>query len=222
MNADYWRSAAEDEAMQEEHGFIWSALLDTVDINLAGKRVLDVGCNRGGFLRQLVDRCGIAEGFGYDPASGAVEDARRLAGQRPLHFETSSMVPEDWNGFDAAFSHEVLYLLRDLSEHAQSVFSALVPGGAYYAVSGVHAGSPLMASWHKTNAEQLHLPELYEIDDVVAAFHSAGFDVSVSRLAMGFVPTVGHGHDSHVNLREWLDYYYEQKLVLKGCRGAAR
>ena len=99
MGQTYWQSAAADEAMQDEHAFIWRAMLETIDIDidLAGRRVLDAGCNRGGFLRLLADRYAIAEGFGYDPASGAVEDARRLAGQRPLQcsvlettcFETS-------------------------------------------------------------------------------------------------------------------------------------
>src|SRR4051794_368948 len=95
----YWLSAADDEAMQDEHGFIWRALLDAVDVDLAGRRVLDAGCNRGGFLRLLADRHGIGEGFGYAPADGAVDDARRLAGDRPLHFEASSSVPEMWTEF---------------------------------------------------------------------------------------------------------------------------
>src|SRR5690606_13099138 len=80
----YWRSAAEDAAMQDEHGFIWLAMLDTIDVDLAGTRVLDAGCNRGGVLRLLADTRGIAEGLGYDPAAGAIDDARRLAGDRPL------------------------------------------------------------------------------------------------------------------------------------------
>jgi hypothetical protein len=48
VSKPYWRGAAEDEAMQEEHGFLWRALLDTIDIDLAARRVLDAGCNRGG------------------------------------------------------------------------------------------------------------------------------------------------------------------------------
>jgi SAM-dependent methyltransferase len=103
--------------MQDDHAFIWRAMLDAIDIDLAGKRVLDTGCNRGGFLRLLADRCGIVEGFGYDPAS---EDARRLAGRRPLHFEVMDTVPVGWGDFDAAFSHEVLYLLHDLPAHARA------------------------------------------------------------------------------------------------------
>src|SRR6478609_3838352 len=108
-SASYWRSAVDDEAMQDAHGFIWRAMLDAIDVDLAGKRVLDAGCNRGGFLRLLADRCGIAEGFGYDPASGAIKDAARLVGQRPLRFETADTVPAGWTGLDVAFSHEVLY-----------------------------------------------------------------------------------------------------------------
>ncbi len=215
MSQAYWQSAAADEAMQDEHAFIWRAMFETIDIDLAGRRVLDAGCNRGGFLRLLADRCAIAEGFGYDPASGAVEDARRLAGQRPLQFEAADTLPARWDGFDAAFSHEVLYLLHDLSAHARAMFAALVPGGVYYAVMGVHAASPLMAEWHRANAEELHLPELYEIDEVVALFEAAGFRAAAARLAIRFVPTAGHAHHERGRLLDWLDYYCDQKLLLR-------
>src|SRR5271169_6764689 len=134
MSTSYWRGAAEDEAMQDEHGFIWKAMLDTIDIDLAGTRVLDAGCNRGGFLRLLVDAAGIAEGYGYDPAPGAITDARRIAGARPLTFEVSASMPDGWGNFDVAFSHEVLYLLENLPAHAADLFGALKPGGSYFAV----------------------------------------------------------------------------------------
>jgi SAM-dependent methyltransferase len=220
VSTSYWLSAADDEAMQDEHGFIWQAMLDTIDTELAGKRVLDAGCNRGGFLRLLVDRCGIAEGAGYDPASGAVDDARRLAGERALRFEAADTVPLGWSGFDVAFSHEVLYLIDDLRKHAQGIFDALAPGGVYYAVMGVHAASPMMVEWHRANSEEIQMPDLYAIDEVVATFQAIGFDAAVSRLAMRFVPVEGHGH-SPGRLLEWLDYYYEQKLLLRFGRAVA-
>jgi SAM-dependent methyltransferase len=215
MSQTYWQGAAADEAMQADHAFIWKAMLETVDSDLAGKRVLDAGCNRGGFLRLLADQCGIAEGLGYDPASGAIEDARRLAGKRPLQFEVADTVPGAWRGFDAAFSHEVLYLVHDLPAHARAIFGALVPGGVYYAVMGVHAASPLMAAWHRANAKELRLPDLYDIDDVVATFQAAGFEVAAARLAIDFVPTASHGHHGQGRVLGWLDYYYNQKLLLR-------
>jgi SAM-dependent methyltransferase len=218
MEKTYWRSADHDEAMQDDHGFIWLALLDTIDTDLTGKRVLDAGCNRGGFLRLLADQCGIAEGCGYDPASGAVADARRLTGDRPLRFEAADTVPAGWTGFDVAFSHEVLYLLHDLASHARAIFDALAPGGVYYAVMGVHCRSPLMSEWHAANAAELDLPPLYDIPDVVDTFRGAGFDASAARLAARFVPTAGHGHREPGRLLDWLEYYYEHKLVLRFAR----
>jgi SAM-dependent methyltransferase len=218
MDTTYWRGEADDEAMQEGHGFIWRAMLETIDVDLTGKRVLDAGCNRGGFLRLLADRWGIAEGSGYDPAAGAVEDARRLVGDRPLRFDAADTVPAEWHGFDVAFSHEVLYLLRDLSAHASAIYAALAPGGVYYAVMGVHRGSSLMTEWHSASVEELRLPQLYDIDDVVDTFSRVGFDASLARLAMRFVPAADHGHHHPSQLLDWLDYYYDQKLLLRFSR----
>lgn len=220
MSQMYWQDAGADEAMQSEHGFVWRAMLDTIDANLAGKRVLDAGCNQGGFLRLLADRAGIAEGFGYDPAVGAVQDARRLAGQRPLHFEAGEAPPAGWADFDVAFSHEVLYLIHDVAGHARAIYDALAPGGVYYAVIGVHSGSPMMAAWHRANPDGLDLPELYDIDDVVGVFEGAGFDAAVARLAVRFVPTFDAGHHHQAPILDWLEYYYEHKLMLRFQRPA--
>jgi SAM-dependent methyltransferase len=210
--------------MQDEHGFIWRAILDTIDIDLADRRVLDAGCNRGGFLRLLADQCGIAEGFGYDPASGAIDDARRLAGGRPLTFQPATTVPAGWTGFDVAFSHEVLYLLHDLQAHAVALCAALKPGAPYFAVMGVHAQSPLMLAWHTASAAELELPRLYNLDEVVGVFEGAGFDVSVARLRLRFVPVSAHraGHAHRQDLLDWLDYYEHDKVLFRCVRvGAA-
>src|SRR5258708_4294946 len=194
MSPSYWRGAAEDEAMQDEHGFIWKAMLETIDMDLAGKRVLDVGCNRGGFLRLLVDTACIAEGHGYDPASEAIADARVLAGDRPLTFEVAQTVPNGWGEFDAAFSHEVLYVLKDLVVHAAGLFAALKPSASYFAVMGVHEASPMMSAWHAESAVELDLPPLYKLDEVAGVFERAGFSVSIANLTLGFVPVSAHRH----------------------------
>ncbi|KAA8957731.1 bifunctional 2-polyprenyl-6-hydroxyphenol methylase/3-demethylubiquinol 3-O-methyltransferase UbiG [Mycobacterium sp.] len=217
MSATYWRGATQDAAMQEEHRFVWKAMLDTIDVDLAGARVLDVGCNRGGFLRLLADDCGIKEGFGYDPAASAIEDARRLTGTRPLRFEAAAAPPTAWSGFDVAFSHEVLYLLDDLPAHAAAIFRVLKPGGVYYAVMGVHADSPLMVTWHAENAEELGLPPLYQLDQVTQWFSDAGFRVAAGRLRIGFVPFAA-GHLDESRLLDVLDYYYNRKIVFRFSR----
>jgi SAM-dependent methyltransferase len=220
MSASYWRGAAEDEAMQDEHGFIWRAMLETIGADLAGRRVLDAGCNRGGFLRLLVDAEGVAEGYGYDPAPGAITDASRLAGNRPLTFTVADAVPDGWGDFDVAFSHEVLYLLEDLPAHAAALFGALTPGGSYVAAMGVHQGSPMMSAWHAERALELGLPRLYDLDEVATVFEAAGFSASVANLKLGFVPISGHrhGHDHRRDLLAWLDYYSREKVLFRFTR----
>jgi SAM-dependent methyltransferase len=195
--------------------FIWRAMLETIDVDLAGKRVLDAGCNRGGFLRLLADQHDIAEGMGYDPASGAIDDARDMAGQRPLRFATGSSVPEEWSGFDVAFSHEVLYVLHDLDAHARAIHRSLRPGGVYFAVMGVHTRSPLLVEWHSANSEGLGLPPVYDIDDVITTFLDNGFEASLARLAIGFVPITGLEHHSDGSAVDWLTYYSDEKLLLR-------
>jgi len=207
----YWQSADEDAVMQEEHVFMWRAMLATIDVQLAGRRVLDAGCNRGGFLRLLATEAGIAAGYGFDPATAAVADARRLAGELPLSFEVADTVPAGWSGFEVAFSHEVLYLLRDLDAHAAAIHRALAPGGVYFAVTGVHAGSPRMAEWHERSAEELELPPLYTLDEIAGAFTATGFTAGAARLKMGFVPMSGHTP----TLAAGLEYFYEHKVMLR-------
>jgi SAM-dependent methyltransferase len=220
MSNSYWRGAAEDEAMQDEHGFIWKAMLETIDTHLAGKRVLDAGCNRGGFLRLLADTAGIAEGHGYDPASEAIADANRLAGDRPLTFEVAETVPNGWGEFDMAFSHEVLYVLKDLEAHAADLFAALKPNGLYFAVMGVHEESPMMPAWHAENAVELGLPRLFKLDEVASIFENTGFSVSVANLKLGFVPVSAHrhGHGHRSDLLAWLHYYAHEKVLLRFAR----
>jgi SAM-dependent methyltransferase len=213
----YWQSGAEDAVMQDEHGFIWRAMLDTIDVDLRGKRVLDAGCNRGGFLRLLCTECGIAAGYGYDPASGAVADARSLAGDLPLVFEVATTVPTGWERFAVAFSHEVLYLIHDLPSHAAAIYQSLVPGGLYYAVMGVHAAAPNMADWHARNAERLSLPPLYAVDEVVDCLAQAGFQAAVARLKMGFIPRSSHAPSFPAGV----EYFYDHKLMLRFTRPGA-
>jgi SAM-dependent methyltransferase len=203
--------------MQDEHGFVWQAMLNTIEMDLAGTRVLDAGCNRGGFLRLLVDTVGIAEGWGYDPAADAVADAVRLAGERPLTFGAGHTVPDGWGGFDVAFSHEVLYLLPDLAGHAKALFGALRPGGSYFAVMGVHAESELMIGWHEEKSAELNLPPLYRLDAVVEIFVGEGFEASVANLRLGFIPVSAHRYsdDHRRDLLAWVNYYTRDKVLLR-------
>jgi len=75
-----------------------------------------------------------------------------------------------------------------------------------------------MAEWHGANVEEFDLPKLYGIDELIGIFETVGFRASAARLAIRFVPTGGHGHHSQGRLLDWLDYYYDQKLLLRFSR----
>ena len=117
--------------------------------------------------------------------------------------------------FDVAFSHEVLYVLHDLDAHARAIHRSLRPGGVYFAVMGVHTRSPLMVEWHSANAERLGLPPVYDIDDVITTFLDNGFEASLARLAIGFVPITGLEHHRQGRAVDWLTYYSDEKLLLR-------
>ena len=81
-----------------------------------------------------------------------------------------------------------------------------------------HAGSPLMAEWHAAHREELQLPPLHDLDDVVAACKRAGFDASVARLALRFVPCGEGDHHEAGRVLDWLTYYSDHKLLLRFAR----
>lgn len=84
----WWQKGQEsDDDMARDHQEAWERtikMLDTSDIE--GKTILDVGCNQGGFLRQLYDTTPFKKGVGIDLARLSLEKAETLKGQRPLTY----------------------------------------------------------------------------------------------------------------------------------------
>ena len=74
----------------------------------------------------------------------------------------------------------------------------------------------MMVEWHTAHRQELRLPPLYDVDDVISTFQRAGFEASVARLAIRFVPVTGHDHEGRS--LGWLDYYHDQKLLLRFAR----
>ena len=135
-----WHTDPQREAaMAGSHAPYWRHFIEAIpERDFSTKRVLDFGCNRGGFLRLLYALRPFRSGVGIDIASESISAAKAAAeaGDAPLHFEaTTDLSP--WAGaFDVAFSYEVIYLLPELKRHAEQLHSVLRKGGVYYAVTG--------------------------------------------------------------------------------------
>ena len=81
-----------------------------------------------------------------------------------------------------------------------------------------------MSAWHDSVASELGLPRLYDLDEVVEAFDGAGFEVSVARLKVRFVPVSARrgGHEHRRGLMDWLEYYGRDKVLFRFTRPSPR
>ena len=218
-----WATRPEEEdSMTDDHDWIWREMIRAVDTaEVSGARVLDVGCNQGGFLRLLHDLKPFAEGIGVDLARQAVAIAESRKGDRPISYRTAARLDEAGTDFDVAFSHEVIYLIGDLADHAAQIAAVLKPGGSYYAVTCCHSDNPLWAKWRPWIQEFSNVPVPdHSVADIVGAFREAGFDVSVSRfLADAFIPTIEPSEYFPTDL-DRIDVYTRWKLMFRFTRPA--
>jgi SAM-dependent methyltransferase len=214
------RNPADEEAMGAAHAPIWRRMIDVaVHGDLRQSTVLDYGCNQGGFLRMLHDRHPFRAATGIDIARESVARADLLKGHRPVEYKVADSAASLGRTFDYAFSHEVIYLLRDLPAHARDMRAAVRPGGSYVAAIGCHVDSTVWPRWRKLIAETSSIPIFdHSLEDVSKAFSEAGFIVSVRPLDLdAFMPvTVGSAYFPKVV--DQLRYYSQDKVLFRFVR----
>lgn len=186
-----WDSTEGEMGMEAGHEPSWQAFIDHMqEDSLKGLSVLDYGCNRGGFLRLLHQKKPYASALGVDIAADSLADAESRKGGIPASFALTKELRGKRGAFDIAFSHEVVYLLPDLKDHAREMHEVLKPGGVYYIAIGEYAENPLWERWKKVvSGFSPVAPQTYSLQDIAKAFQDQGFEVSVRRLVCdGFLP----------------------------------
>jgi SAM-dependent methyltransferase len=218
--ATWNRNPADEEAMGAAHAPIWRRMVDvSVPHDLSGSTILDYGCNQGGFLRLLYDRQPFKSAVGLDIARESVARAELLKGHRPIEYRVGDSAGGLGRSFDFAFSHEVLYLLPDLAQHADDMRSALRIGGAYVAAMGCHTDSAVWPHWRRLISETSSIPiHDHSLDAVARTFTESGFAVSVRPLDLdAFMPvTVGSAYFPKVV--DQLRYYSQDKVLFRFVR----
>jgi SAM-dependent methyltransferase len=218
--ATWNRNPAEEEVMGAAHAPIWRRMIDvSVPHDLHDSTVLDYGCNQGGFLRMLYDRYPYKDAVGIDIARESVGRAQLLKGYRPVEYKVANSATSLGRVFDYAFSHEVIYLLKDLTAHAEDIKASLRPGGSYVAAMGCHVDSAVWPHWRQLIAETSSIP-IYDhsLEEVARAFSDAGFSVAARPLALdAFMPvTVGSAYFPKVV--DQLRYYTQDKVLFRFVR----
>ncbi|MDX6808590.1 MULTISPECIES: class I SAM-dependent methyltransferase [Serratia] len=212
----WYRDPRAEEAMADGHAPIWRHLIGLVPENeLSGVKVLDFGCNQGGFLRLLYQLRPFQQGLSVDIARRSVDEANRLKGHLPVVYQTDTRLNGWDDHFDIAFSHEVIYLIDDIAQHAADILRVLKPGGVYYAVTGCHTGNPLWPQWRERVAAETHtVVQDRSLADYARIFSAAGFQVSARRLGFsGFVPYEPDGWMPDIAAA--IDYYWHTKTVFR-------
>jgi SAM-dependent methyltransferase len=218
--ATWNRNPADEEAMGAVHAPIWRRMINVaVPHDLSASTVLDYGCNQGGFLRLLYDRHPFKAAVGIDIARESVARAELLRGHRPIEYKVGDRATSTGRIFDYAFSHEVIYLLPDLAEHAADIKTVLRAGGAYVAAMGCHTDSPLWPRWRSLIAETSSIP-IYDhaLEDVARAFTATGFSVSVRPLALDAFMPVTLGSAYFPRIIDQMRYYSSDKVLFRFVR----
>jgi SAM-dependent methyltransferase len=100
--------------------------------DVAGKRVLDVGCGEGRFSRMLSERG--ATCVGIDPTPGLVSAARDRGGMSPV-CAIAEKVPVRDAAFDLAITYITLVDIEGYADAIAEMARSLKPGGRVVAVN---------------------------------------------------------------------------------------
>jgi len=108
-------------------------------VDLAGKRVLDIGCGIGGLDRLIAERYTVAEVVGIDVEEPLVDEARRategsaVADRVRFELVEPGPLPFADGSFDIVFSKDSILHIPDKGALARDVYRILTPGGVFAA-----------------------------------------------------------------------------------------
>jgi len=218
QNIDTWlTNEKEENLMFDDHYPMWQVMIDRMsESNLQDKTVLDFGCNQGGFLPVLYQRKPFKMGIGIDVAKQAIEIANENNKNLPLIYEVRDNLSHLSEEIDVAFSHEVLYLLGNLEQHAKEVFSALKHDGVYYASLGCHTDNPLWSKWKKILERQSNIEiKNYSLNFIAKTFQKNGFHVFAQKFMLNNFILIEEESEYFSSVADHLNYYWDYKILWK-------
>jgi SAM-dependent methyltransferase len=123
-----WGARADDWALSEEQQVPgYEAALERLG-PLAGRRVLDVGCGAGVFLRLAADRD--AEAFGVDASETLVALARRRVPEAEIRVGDMESLPYDDDSFGIVTGFTSFFFANDMVGALREAGRVATPGGA--------------------------------------------------------------------------------------------
>lgn len=212
-----WLKAGDGKVEHEIRRPFWITMINNIkEASLVGANVLDYGCARGAFLDQLYKMKPFARGTGVDISEDAVLTARGRSHDFPNEFilGTGEQIPT--HDIHIAFSFEVIWLLRDLQEHARFMNRVIAPGGVYYAATGCHTDHPRWNEWCDIISKDSTLPPAnHSPEDFVSAFSAEGFTATARQLChRDFVPVTSFP-EYFPTVLDSIRYYSQEIIVFR-------
>lgn len=122
-------------AGEDKHYFLRGRVLDLqqrLGPDIRPSHILDYGCGIGDTTAFLSETFPTAEVTGFDPAEGAIREARELYGSKRVHFETGAELSAD-ERFDLCYVNGVFHHIEPSKRVAvvQRIRSSLRAGGRF-------------------------------------------------------------------------------------------
>ncbi len=212
-----WLKAGDAQVEHEIRRPFWITMINNIkERTLVGANVLDFGCARGAFLDTLYQMKPFASGIGVDISEDAILAARSKVHAFPNQFLLGSGDSIANHQIHVAFSFEVLWLLRDLQEHARYMNRVIAPGGVYYAATGCHTDHPRWKEWCNIISKDSTLaPANHSPEDFVRAFSAEGFTVTARQLChRDFIPVLAYP-EYFPTVLDTIRYYSQEIIVFR-------
>jgi SAM-dependent methyltransferase len=226
MGSGFFTDRVDDDDLAIRNEVFWAAMIDQIrrdGFAQVPRRVLDVGCHRGGLLANIAKTWKPDELIGIEPLESARDQARfRLT---TLAKSVVLLDSTEWErvadrSVDLVVCHEVLFLLPDVDVFVEQLARILSPNGRAYLAAGCHAENPTWAAWRPHLEAMGHRTYNHEPIALMASAVRHQLLPSVRPLRDGgwatHDPTSGPFVFSSVGAL--LDHQFRQKLLFRLAR----
>jgi SAM-dependent methyltransferase len=225
MRSSFFQDPTEDDELETRNEVFWGALVDRIRSDgfaRAPRRVLDVGCHRGGLLAKIAGHWKPDELVGIEP----IESARARARLRLQTAAATVLLLDvhEWRrvadaSIDLVVSHEVLFLVPDIVELVTHVARVLTPQGRAYIAAGCHAENPVWPAWRERLEAMGQRTFTHAPMNVMSSAGRCGLVPSVRPLRdPGWATHAPVGNFAFPDVQSLLDHQFKHKLLFRLVR----
>lgn len=215
----WYKSGKEKEdIMESSHKPFWNKILRYLKKeDIVDKDILDFGCNQGGFLRHLYKKYKYKSACGTDLGSDSIKTAVENKKDEPVEYINTPHPNKLDKKFDTAISTAVIYLIKDINEHADIIYNSLKENGVYYASHGDYVSLPNLCDINKYIQDETNLTmNLFSMDMIADAFFKRGFSVSIIRMIPDdFVEIFENDRWNNYSVKQKLKSVYEESYLFR-------